>query len=108
VPRRQPLLRAQRKRHKSGSVEGVSIPNQVTTDAKRTFRKSRLVPVNESISHVALSLTEARALGSGLRAADALIAATAREAARPLATANARHLKAIAGLEVKIFRPPAG
>ena len=107
MPRRQPLLRAQRKRHKSGSVEGVSIPNQVTTDAKRTFRKSRLVPVNESISHVALSLTEARALGPGLRVADALTAA-AREAALPLGTANARHLKAIAGLEVKIFRPPAG
>jgi len=67
----------------------------------------RLVPVNESISHVALSLIEAHALSSGLRVADALIAATAQEAALPLATANARHFKAIAGLEVKAFRPGA-
>jgi predicted nucleic acid-binding protein len=57
----------------------------------------RLVPVNESISHVALSLIEAHAIGEGLRVADALIAATAL----PLATGNARHFKAIAGLEVK-------
>jgi len=67
----------------------------------------RLIPVNESISHVALSLLEAYALGQGLRVADALIAATAREAALPLATGNARHFKAIAGLEVKVFRPGA-
>jgi predicted nucleic acid-binding protein len=65
----------------------------------------RLIPVNESISHVALSLIEAYALSAGLRAADALIAATAREVALPLATGNARHFKSIAGLEVKAFRP---
>jgi len=68
----------------------------------------RLVPVTESISHVALSLIEAYALSAGLRVADALIAATARETAVPLATANARHFKSIAGLEVKAFRPQAG
>jgi hypothetical protein len=33
--------------------------------------------------------------------------ATAREAALPLATGNARHFKAIAGLELKVFRPEA-
>ena len=66
-----------------------------------------LIPVNESISHVALSLIEAHAMGEGPRVADALIAATAREAALPLATGNARHFKAIAGLEVKVFRPEA-
>jgi len=67
----------------------------------------RLVPVNESISHVALSLIEAYALSAGLRVADALIAATAREMALPLATGNARHFKSIAGLELKVFRPGA-
>jgi len=67
----------------------------------------RLVPVSESISHVALSLIEAHALGQGLRVADALIVATAREAALPLATGNARHFRAIAGLELKVFRPQA-
>src|ERR1039458_6261589 len=39
----------------------------------------QVVPVNESISHVALSLIEAHALAAGLRVADALIAAAARE-----------------------------
>ncbi len=68
----------------------------------------RLVPVNESISHVALSLIEAYALSAGLRVADALIAATARETSLPLATANARDFRAIEGLEVKVFRPQAG
>jgi predicted nucleic acid-binding protein len=67
----------------------------------------RLVPVNESISHVALSLVEAYAIGQGLRLADALIAATAQEAALPLATCNTRHFRAIAGLELKAFRPQA-
>jgi predicted nucleic acid-binding protein len=67
----------------------------------------RLVSVSESIGHVALSLIEAHALGQGLRVADALIAATAREAALPLATGNVRRFRAIAGLEVKVFRPGA-
>jgi hypothetical protein len=57
---------------------------------------------------VALSLIEAHAVGKGLRVADALIAATAREAALPLATVNARHFRVIAGLDVKVFRPRAG
>lgn len=57
---------------------------------------------------MALSLIEAHAVGKGLRVADALIAATAREAALPLATVNARHFRVIAGLDVKVFRPRAG
>jgi len=67
----------------------------------------RLIPIDESISHVALSLIEAHALGEQLRVADALVAATARDAALPLATGNARHFRAIAGLELKAFRPGA-
>ncbi|MGO4883163.1 MAG: PIN domain-containing protein [Bryobacteraceae bacterium] len=46
------------------------------------------IPVNESISHVALGLIEAHAITAGLRVADALIVATAREVALPLATGN--------------------
>jgi predicted nucleic acid-binding protein len=68
----------------------------------------RLISISESISHVALSLIEAHAVGKGLRVADALIAATAREAALPLATGNARHFRVIAGLDVNVFRPRAG
>jgi predicted nucleic acid-binding protein len=76
----------------------------------RFFRQCRirLVPATESLSHVALSLIDAHALGDGLRVADALIAATAQEAALPLATCNARHFRGIAGLELKVFRPRAG
>jgi predicted nucleic acid-binding protein len=67
----------------------------------------RLVPVSESMSDVSLSLIEAYAPGKVLGVSDALIAATARDVAQPLATGNARHFKVIAGLEVKVFRPGA-
>jgi hypothetical protein len=65
------------------------------------------VPVKESIGNGVLSLFEAYALGQRLRVADVLIAATTREAAGPLATCNARHFRAIAGLELRVFRPQA-
>lgn len=68
----------------------------------------RLIPISETTSHAALSLVEAHALADGLRVADALIAATAREAGMPLATANIRHFRVIAGLELKAFRPGPG
>ncbi len=67
----------------------------------------RVIPVNESISHLAATLMEEHALKDGLRVADALIAATARETASVLATGNVRHFRAIAGLELKRFRPTA-
>jgi predicted nucleic acid-binding protein len=67
----------------------------------------RVIPVNESISHLAATLMEDHALKDGLRVADALIAATARETASVLATGNVRHFRAIAGLELKRFRPTA-
>jgi predicted nucleic acid-binding protein len=71
------------------------------------YRQSgiRIIPADESICHLALSLIEAHALTDGLRAADALVAATARKTGLPLATGNVRHFRAIPGLEVKAFRP---
>jgi len=67
----------------------------------------RLLPVNESVSHSAASLMEEHAMSSGLQIADALIAATAREAGSALITGNVRHFRVIPGLELKAFRPVA-
>jgi predicted nucleic acid-binding protein len=64
-----------------------------------------VLPINESISHLALTLMEEHSLRHGLQLADALIAATARETASILATGNVRHFRAIPRLELKAFRP---
>jgi len=65
----------------------------------------RILPLDEAMSHLAASLTEAHALRSGLQVADALIAATARETGEILATGNVRHFRPVAGLRLKTFRP---
>ena len=62
-----------------------------------------VIPLNEPISHLAATLMEEHALSDGLQVADALIAATARQNGSPLATANVRHFRSIAGLELKAF-----
>jgi len=48
---------------------------------------------------------EEYALPNGLRAGDAIIAATATENNLTLLTSNAKHFKAIKDLRLKIFRP---
>jgi predicted nucleic acid-binding protein len=63
----------------------------------------RVFPVTEPISYMAVALIEQFA-HSGLRVADALIAATALEHGAPLATANERHFRTISGLTVRRFR----
>ena len=65
----------------------------------------RVIPINESISHLAATLVEDHVLKDGLRVADALIAATARENGSILATGNVRHMRSIPGLDLKAFRP---
>jgi len=65
----------------------------------------RVIPINESISHLAATLVEDHALKDGLGVADALIAATARENGTILATGNVKHMRSIAALELKAFRP---
>ncbi len=64
-----------------------------------------LLPVSESICHLAATLMEEHAVGHGLQVADALIAATARAAEAVLATANVRHFRAIPSVELKAFHP---
>ncbi len=64
-----------------------------------------VLPLTENIGHRALIYVEEYGLSSGMRAGDAIIAATATENGMPLATGNARHFKAVKDLELKVFRP---
>ncbi len=63
------------------------------------------LPLSENVGHRALVYIEEYGLASGLRAADAIIAATAVEAAMPLMTANAKHFRAIKDLDLVVFKP---
>lgn len=65
----------------------------------------RVLPLSESIGHIAAGLIEEHALSCGLRLEDALIAATVREAGETFATGNIRHFRHIANLDLKPFRP---
>ncbi|MBI4536966.1 MAG: PIN domain-containing protein [candidate division NC10 bacterium] len=64
-----------------------------------------LLPLTESIGHRAVVYIEEYGLATGLRAGDAIIAATATENNLPLLTKNARHYKGIRELRLKVFAP---
>ncbi|MBI5447310.1 MAG: PIN domain-containing protein [Gammaproteobacteria bacterium] len=64
-----------------------------------------IYPLTEKVGHRALIYIEEYALGHGLRAADAIIAATASENNCVLIGANQKHYKAIAKLVFKPFKP---
>lgn len=68
------------------------------------FRFS-VLPLTENIGHRALVYVEEYGLSSGMRAGDAIIAATASENGMPLVTGNAKHFKVVKELELKVFRP---
>ena len=59
----------------------------------------------ENIGHRACVYIEEYTLSSGLRAGDAIIAATATENNLVLATSNAKHFRPIKDLRLKIFTP---
>ncbi len=65
----------------------------------------RVLPLTENIGHRAAVYIEEYSLTSGLRAADAIIAATAVENNIPLLSSNARHFKPISELILKVFKP---
>lgn len=69
------------------------------------YWQARVIDIDARSSSRACFLLEEHALGDGLQMADALIAATALEAAEPLLTANVRHYKAISALELESFTP---
>ena len=65
----------------------------------------RILPVTEAIGQRATTYIEEHALVRGMRVADALIAATAVEWGRTLATANARHYAFVPGIALQRYRP---
>jgi predicted nucleic acid-binding protein len=65
----------------------------------------QMLPLTENIGHRASVYIEEYSLSSGLRAGDAIIAATATENNMVLATGNGKHFKPIKDLTLKIFRP---
>lgn len=63
-----------------------------------------VLPLSENVGHRALVYVEEYALPSGMRSADALIAATAVEHNATLCTGNATHFRAVKDLKLKAFR----
>jgi predicted nucleic acid-binding protein len=64
-----------------------------------------VLPLTENIGHRASIYIEEYTLSSGLRSADAIIAATAVENNLVLASGNAKHFRAIKELRLRRFNP---
>lgn len=64
-----------------------------------------ILPLTEAIGHRALVYIEEYTLAHGLRAGDAMIAATAVESGLTLVSSNAKHFKPIRELKLKVFSP---
>ena len=62
-----------------------------------------ILPLTEAIGHRALVYIEEYTLAHGLRAGDAIIAATAVESDLTLVSSNAKHFKPIRELKLKVF-----
>ena len=64
-----------------------------------------VLPLSGNIGHRALIYIQEYTLPHGLRAGDAIIAATAAENRMPLVSSNAKHFKPIKELKLKVFAP---
>ena len=64
-----------------------------------------VLPLTENIGHRALIYVEEYGLSSGIRAGDAIIAATAVENNMPLISGNTKHFRIIKDLQLQIFKP---
>jgi predicted nucleic acid-binding protein len=63
-----------------------------------------IIPFTENIGHRACIYIEEYTLSNGIRAGDAIIAATAIENNLTLVTSNAKHFKTIKDLKLKVFK----
>jgi predicted nucleic acid-binding protein len=64
-----------------------------------------VLPLTENVGHRALVYMEEYSLSHGLRATDALVAATATENNITLSSSNAKHFRPIRDLKFKPFHP---
>lgn len=65
----------------------------------------KVLPLSENIGHRASIYLEEYSLSCGLRAGDAIIAATATENNLILSSSNTKHFKSIRDLKLKVFKP---
>ena len=65
----------------------------------------RILPLSENIGHRAAIYIEEYSLSHGLRAGDAIIAATATDNNLTLCTSNLRHYRPIKELKLRVFKP---
>lgn len=82
--------------------------NKEQHEYTKTFLKDfgfQTLPLTENIGHRAAVYIEQHALASGLRAGDALVAATAAEGNLTLCSSNVKHFRVIRDLKLKRFRP---
>jgi predicted nucleic acid-binding protein len=82
--------------------------NKQQHEYTRQFLKDfgfRTIPLSGNIGHRATVYIEEYSLSHGLRAGDALIAATAAESNIVLCSSNAKHFKPIKDLKLKVFHP---
>lgn len=82
--------------------------NKGQHDAIKNFIKEfefQTLPFTENIGHRAVIYVEEYTMACGLRAGDAVIAATAAEHGLTLCTGNAKHFKPIKDLKLQVFKP---
>jgi predicted nucleic acid-binding protein len=65
----------------------------------------QVLPLTENIGHRACVYLEEYTLSNGIRAGDAIVAATAAENNLILVTSNVKHFRPIKDLRLKIFKP---
>ena len=63
------------------------------------------LPLTPTVGQLAAKYIEDYSLSFSMRAGDAIIAATAVENRLPLCTANVKHFKAVAELDIRAFSP---